>query len=36
MRISKSSKDSIEKILPGKGDLSDRDQLIKLASETPA
>jgi len=36
MRISKSSKDSVEKILPSKGDLSDRDQLIKLASETPA
>ena len=36
MRISKSSKDSVEKILPSKGDLSDREQLIKLASETPA
>ena len=36
MRISKSSKDSVEKILPSKGDLSDRDQLIKLASEKPA
>ena len=36
MRISKSSKDSVEKILPSKGDLSDREELIKLASETPA
>jgi len=36
MRISKSSKDSVEKVLPSKGDLSDREELIKLASETRA
>jgi len=36
MRISKSSKDSVEKVLPSKGDLSDREELIKLASETKA
>ena len=36
MRTSKSSKDSVEKVLPSKGDLSDREELIKLASETAA
>jgi len=36
MRTSKSSKDSVEKILPSKGDLSDREELLKLASETAA
>ena len=36
MRISKSSKDSVEKVLPSKGDLSDREELLKLASETAA
>ena len=36
MRISKSCKDSVEKVLPSKGDLSDREELIKLASETAA
>jgi len=36
MRTSKSSKDSVEKVLPSKGDLSDREELLKLASETAA